>query len=150
MNASTTFQSELLKLLFQNIGIANIGDTVGIRPSADAVNLYLRLCTDASAVDAYTIGTECAYSGYLAGGVPIPRSAAYWEVDSGEVWNVNEILFGACTGGIENIRYAEVWRNNTSNAETDRVAWIRLDDDLEVSVGVTPKIPAAYFGFTIS
>lgn len=142
MNASATFESEFLKLLFQNIGIANIGDATGIRPSTVARNVFLRLCTDATVVDDTTIGTECAYTGYQAGGVPVPRSASDWEVDSGEVWNVNEILFGACTAGTENIRYVEVWRNETGNTEADRVAWLQLDADLEVSVGITPKFPA--------
>lgn len=149
MNASATFENELLKLLFQNLDIANIGDAGGLRKSVNSGSLYLRLCTDATAVDDETMGAECAYTGYVAGGVAVARSADAWEVDGGEVWNLIDILFGSCTAGTENIRYVELWRNNVSLSEVGRIAWVQLDADLEVSAGITPKFSpeAIYFSF---
>ena len=86
MNASATFESEFLKLLFQNIGIANIGDATGIRPSTVARNVFIRLCTDAQPVNDSNIGTECAYTGYQAGGVPVPADFGDCAADPAVVW----------------------------------------------------------------
>lgn len=146
--ASDTFENELLKLLFQNIAVAGIGDASGLQPSATAGNFYVRLCTDAVAVSDSQIGTECAYTGYVSGGVAVERSASGWTVTDNEAENAEDIEFGACTGGSENIRYVELWRNNSGSTEDDRIAWKQMDDDLAVSAGITPKISAGNLKFT--
>lgn len=146
--ASDTFENELMKLLFQNLAIANIGDAAGIQPSVAAGNLYLRLCTDAVAASDAQIGTECAYTGYVAGGVAVERSASGWTIAANQVKNTAEVAFGACTAGSENIRYIEVWRNNAGNTEADRIAWGQLNSDVAVANGVTPKFAAEAITFT--
>jgi hypothetical protein len=146
--ASDTFENEFLKLLFQNIAIANIGDASGLQPAATAGNLYLRLCTDAVAASDAQIGTECAYTGYVAGGVAVERSATGWTVTTNQVKNAAEVAFGACSAGSENIRYVEVWRNNTGTTEADRIAWAQLNSDVAVAAGVTPKFAAEALTFT--
>ena len=143
-----SFSDDFLKLLFQNLAIANVGDASGIQPSAASGNLYLRLCTDAEIVDNATLGTECTYTGYVAKGIAVPRTADDWSVDSGQVVNLNEIIFGACTAGDENIRYVEIWKNNSDTTENYRVAWVKLEDDLIVTSGVTPKFSIGALTFT--
>lgn len=142
MEASNTFENEILKLLFQNVAIANIGDASGLQPSATAGNLYIRLCTDAVVASDSQIGTECAYTGYVAGGVAVERSASGWSVSGSEVKNAAEVEFGACTAGSENVRYVEIWRNNTGSLEADRIAWTQLTSDVAVIIGITPKFTA--------
>jgi len=121
-NASDTFENEFLKLLFQNVAIAGIGDASGLQPSAAAGNLYLRLCTDATVADDATVGTEASYTGYVAKGVAVARSNAAWDVVTNSATNLADILFGDCTAVPQNIKYVEVWRNNTSALLASRIA----------------------------
>lgn len=142
MQASNTFENEFLKLLFQNIDIANIGNAAGIQGSVTAGNLYIRLCTDAVVVSDSQIGTECAYTGYVAGGVAVARTTGGWSVMGSEAKNVSSVTFGECTAGSENVRYVEIWRNNTGNTDSDRIAWKQLTLDLAVSAGIVPTFAA--------
>jgi len=146
--ASNIFENDFLKHLFQNAAIPGIGDTAGLLPSAVAGNLYLRLCTDALAVDDATIGTECAYTGYVAKGIAVARTSGVWSVAANVAKNIADLLFGACTVGVENVRYVEVWKNNTGSTEADRIAWVQLTADLAVAPGIQPKFAAEALTFT--
>lgn len=148
MNSSATLSNDFLEHIFQNAAITGIGDSAGLLPSADAGNLYLRLCTDAVVVDNATLGTECAYTGYVAKGIAVARTSGAWTVTDDTVENAADLLFGACTVGSENIRYVEVWKNNTGTTEADRIAWVELDSDLSVSPGIQPKIASGSLVFT--
>lgn len=148
MSSSNTFENEILKHLFQNSAILGIGDASGLLAAASAGNLYLRLCTDATVVDDATVGAECAYTGYVAKGVAVARSNAGWTVVANEAANLAEIQFGACSAGSENIRYVELWRNNTGDAEADRISWVQLAADLAISIGITPKFSVGAVVFT--
>ena len=155
MNASLSFAASLLKLILQNESIPGIGDTEGILGSAVAGNVYFRLCTDAVAVDAETIGAECAYTGYVAGGVAVARSAAALPNDDNEGSNAAEVVFGKCTAGTENARYLEIWMNGVGATEATRLFWFRLtqdevNTDLPIAAGVQPKFAIGAFGLTVS
>jgi len=140
--ASDSFENAFLKLLFQNLAITGIGDAAGLLASAAAGNLYLRLCTSAVAVNDATIGTECAYTGYVAKGIAVVRSAVGWTVTNNQAVNAAELVFGACTAGAETIRYVEIWKNNTGATEADRIAWVQLSADFAVAAGMTPRFEA--------
>jgi len=148
MNASATFSNNFLTHLFQNAAIPGIGDSAGLLSSVLAGNLYLRLCTDSVEVDNFTIGAECAYTGYVAKGIAVARSEDDWDVIDNQVLNINNLLFGACTVGSENVRYVEIWMNNTGSTEVDRIAWVQLTDDLAVESGIQPKFAAEALVFT--
>ena len=75
---TTNFENEWLLLMFNNMTIANVGDATGLEGSATAGSLYVRLYTDAVTVDDDTIGTECAYTGYVQYGVAVARSSSGW------------------------------------------------------------------------
>lgn len=147
--ASNTFRGELLDLLFKNTALAGIGDSGGLSGSSSAGNFYIRLCTDATAADAGTKGTECAYTGYVAGGVAVERSGAGFSRSSNEISNAAAVEFGAATAGSENIKYAELWRNNTGSAEADRIAWMEFSPVIAVSAGKTPRFVAGALKFTV-
>jgi len=144
--ASDSFENAFLKLLFQNLAITGIGDAGGVLPSAAAGNLYLRLCTSAVAVNDATIGTECAYTGYVAKGIAVVRSSEGWTVTNASGTNTavneEELVFGSCTAGSETIRYVEIWKNNTGTTEADRIAWVQLSADFSVVSGMTPRFEA--------
>lgn len=148
MNASDTFENEFLKLLFQNIAVAGIGDAAGLQPSAVAGNLYLRLCTDATVCDDATVGTEAAYTGYVAKGIAVPRSAAQWDITGNVASNIAELLFGDCTAVPQNIKYIELWRNNTGSTLADRIAWKEFGEVIAMIVGMTPRFKAGTIQFT--
>ena len=87
MSKSSAFENSLLLLLFNNTAIANIGDASGVPAAATAGNLYIRLYTSAITVDDDTIGTECAYTGYIPFGVAVPRSGAGFTVSANNASN---------------------------------------------------------------
>jgi hypothetical protein len=139
MSKSDAFENQLLLHLFNNSAMANFGDATGLPAAAAAGSLYVRLYTDAIVVDDSTIGTECAYTGYVAFGVAVARSGGGWTVASNNASNTAAITFGACTAGSENIRYFAIWKTNVDTTAANRVYWGQLTSDLAVSSGITPE-----------
>lgn len=139
MSKSDSFENQLLLHLFNNSAIANVGDATGLPAAATAGNFYVRLYTSAIVVSDSVIGTECAYTGYVALGVAVPRSAGGWTVAGNNASNTAAITFGACTGGTETVRYFAIWKDNTTTADAQRLYWGQLTSDLAVSTGITPE-----------
>ena len=108
---SNEFENQLLLHIFNNSAIANVGDAAGLPVAATAGSLYVRLYTSAVAVDDATIGTECAYTGYVQYGVAVARSGAGWTVSGNNASNAAIVTFGACTALSETIRYFAIWKN---------------------------------------
>jgi hypothetical protein len=142
---SNTFETEFLAHIFTNAAITYIGDASGLPASATAGSLYVRLCTSATTCDDATVGTECAYTGYVPKGVAVARSGAGWTVSGNNASNAAAITFGQCAGGSETVRYAEIWRDNTSTTEAKRLFWGQLTSDLAVSSGITPEFAIGDF-----
>lgn len=136
---SNSFENQLLLHIFNNSAIAKVGDATGLPAAATAGNLYVRLYTSAVVVDDATIGTECAYTGYVARGVAVPRSGAGWTVSNNNASNAAAITFGACSAGTETVRYFAIWKDNTSTSDAERLYWGQLNADLAVSAGITPE-----------
>lgn len=149
MNSSNTFSNEVLKLLFQNVAIAGIGDAAGLQPSAAAGSVYLRLCTDATVADAANVGTEATYTGYVAKGIAVARTSGAWSVAANVVKNVAELLFGACTATPQTIKYVECWRNNTGSTLADRISFCEITP-IDVDPGDQPRIVAEILAFTFN
>ena len=139
MSKSNTFETNLLQHIFNNSAIANVGDATGLPAAGTVGDLYVRLYTDAITVDDATIGTECAYTGYVAGGVAVIRSGAGWTVASGSVSNAAIVIFGPCSAGSENVKYFGVWKDNATGTDSHRIYWGQLTSDLAVSSGITPE-----------
>lgn len=64
MSKSNTFENDLMKLIFQNTDIANVGDAGGIRGSVAPGNLYMTLHTADPGEAGTAITNECAYANY--------------------------------------------------------------------------------------
>lgn len=139
MSKSNSFETQLLQHLFNNAAIAKMGDAAGLPVAVTAGSLYVRLYTSAVVVDDATIGTECAYTGYVARGVAVARSAGGWTVAGNNVSNTAAVTFGACTAGSETVRYFAIWKDNTSVVDAERLYWGQLTSDLAVSAGITPE-----------
>jgi len=136
---SNSLENQFLLLMLNNTDIANVGDVSGIKGSTVVGDLYLRLYTDAIVVDESTIGTECAYTGYVQYGVAVARTAGGWAIVANSVSNAAAVTFGACSAGSETIRYFSIWKTNVDETEANRLWWGQLGSDLAVSTGVTPS-----------
>jgi hypothetical protein len=139
MSKSDAFENQLLLHLFNNSAIANVGDGSGLPAAATPGSLYVRLYTSAITVDDSTIGTECAYTGYVQYGVAVARSGAGWTVAANNASNTAAITFGACTAGSETVRYFAIWKTNADETAANRLYWGQLTSDLAVSSGITPE-----------
>jgi hypothetical protein len=97
MGKSSTYSNTLLKLLFQNIAMANYGDASGIQPSAAAGSYYPCLFTGDPAGDDATVN-ECNYTGYTRAPA-VARSSGGFTVSGTSASNTALVSFPACTGG---------------------------------------------------
>lgn len=97
MSKSSTFENEYLKLIFNNVGIPNIGDAAGLRNSVTAGSLYLVLCIDNPGNAGTALTTEISYTGYIRKAVP--RSSAGFTVSGSSVTLTNNADFPEMTGG---------------------------------------------------
>lgn len=150
---STTFKNLLAKLLALNEAIAGFGDASGLQPSAAAGNLYLRLCTDAVDADDDTLGTECAFTGYTSGGIALARgSGGDLAVSANEISNAAdiEVTADAGYGGSENIKFAELWMDNSSGTESKRISHCQLSATVTITAGKTFKIAAGDLTFPVN
>jgi len=144
--ASNTFETEFLKLMFQNVGITGIGDATGLRGSASAGNFYLRLCKSTPAPTDANLGTECDYAGYTR--VTVGRTISDWDVTNNVASNLNLLSFGECTSGSNTVRYVELWRDNVSTNESERIAWAMTSAQVSVAAGVSPVFQPGDITFT--
>ena len=139
MSKSNSFETDLLELLFNNTAIADVGNVAGL-PAAGAVgSFWVRLYTDAVVVDDATIGTEAAYTGYVAFGIAVARTSGGWTIAGNNCSNTAAITFGACTAGTETIRYFAIWKDGATATDAFRLYWGQLTSDLAVSNGITPE-----------
>ncbi len=92
--SSNTLETGLAKLIYQNIALANIGDTGGLQPSAVPGSAFLALYTS-DPTDADT-GTEATYASYAR--IAVVRSAAGFTVSGADVSNAAIATFPTSTG----------------------------------------------------
>ena len=95
MSKSDVFENDLLKLVFQNSGIANIGDAGGLLPSAAAGSLWWSLHTADPGEAGTAVTNETAYTGYLR--VAGARSGAGFTVTANSVSPPANVDFAECT-----------------------------------------------------
>jgi len=139
MSKSNTFETSILKHILNNDAIANIGDGTGLPAAGTVGSVWVRLYTDAVTVDDATIGTECAYTGYVAKGVAVIRSTAGWTVSGSAATNAAIVEYVACSAGTETAKFFALWMDNTNTTEPYRLYWGQLTADLSISAGVQPK-----------
>ena len=132
MSKSNTHETAYLKLVFQNIAIANIGDASGLQPSATAGSLYIALYTaDPGETDA---GTEATYTSYARQAVA--RSAAGFTLSGNVASNAALITFPTSTGVSNTITHFGV---RTASSGGDLVGSDALGSSLTIDTTDTPK-----------
>lgn len=106
MILTNAFKEALLKLYFQNIDHANIGDAAGLQNSAAAGAIWLALHTAFPGRAGSQTTNEATYTGYAR--KSIARAAADWAVSAGATSladNIAALLFDPCTAGANDIFY---------------------------------------------
>ena len=93
MNKTNIFENEVLELFFNNEAIADIGDALGLQPSATAGVLYIVLYS-VMPTDS-TNGTEATFTGYAR--QTVARITTEWDISGGQATNVNAITFPTST-----------------------------------------------------
>lgn len=92
---STTFENDVLRLIFNAIAIGNVADNTATAP---LTNLFVSLHT-ADPTDAGTqTSNEISYTGYAR--VAVARTSGGWTVTGSSVSPAANIDFGTMTAGI--------------------------------------------------
>lgn len=94
MAKSSTFDNDLLNLIFNATAIANIADNASASP---LTNLFVALHTADPGVGGTQATSEISYTGYAR--VSVARTSGGWTVTGASVSPVASITFGAMTAG---------------------------------------------------
>ena len=141
MAKSNLQETGYLKLVYQNIALANIGNVGGLLPSSVAGSLYLSLYTsDPTDADA---GTEATYTDYAR--VAVARSAAGFTVTNDVVSNAAVVTFPTSGGVANTITHIAI---RTAATGGDIVHHGQLATPILISTGDIPKFEIGNFSVT--
>jgi len=146
MAFTTVAKTAILSLLLKNTTWAGVGDATGLVGSSVAGNLYISLHTADPTVAGTQTSSEATYTSYAR--VAVVRSASGWTVATGAGDNVAAINFPACTGGSSTVTH--VGLGTASSGAGILIAYGTLDDEREVTNGVTPSIAAEALDVALS
>ncbi len=138
MAAGNAWQSDILKLILENVALANWGDAGGLLPSAAAGDVYVALHTASPGAGGNQSTSEAAYTGYAR--VAISRVAGSWTISGGsptDFENAAAVTFPACTAGNETETYFSIGAAATGAEEI--FVFGALTAPLAVSAGITPS-----------
>lgn len=145
MSKSNTFENDLLKLIFNNVDIADIGDAGGIQNSAAAGSLYVALHTADPGEAGNATTNETAYTNYAR--VAVGRSGAGWTVSGNAVTNFAQVTFPECGASGATITHASI---TTDSSGASKILYSgALSSPLAVANQITPFF-AASTGITVT
>lgn len=138
MSKSNTFENDILKLIFNNVDIADIGDAGGLQNSASAGSLYVALHTADPGEAGNATTNEAAYTSYAR--VAVTRDGAGWTVSGNSATNFALIQFPECTGGSETITHVSI---TTAVSGASKILYSgALSASRSVSSGIQPQFAA--------
>jgi hypothetical protein len=140
MSKSNTYENDYMKLVFNNVAIANIGDAAGLQPSAAAGNLWFALHTADPGEAGDQTTSETAYTGYTR--MSVARSSAGFTVTANAVNLVSNLDFPSCTAspGAALTHFSI----GTSSSGTGKILYSgTLTPNITMAVGVIPRITTA-------
>lgn len=142
MSLSNNAESDLLKLLFENLAWAGVGDAGGLQPSASAGNLYVSLHTATLNGTSDQSSSEATYGGYAR--VAVSRSAGSWTLSGSSptsISNTSTIAFPACTSGSSTVTYFAIGTQSSGAGEI--LFYGPLTASLAITAGITPQFAAS-------
>jgi hypothetical protein len=144
VSKSNTFENDLLKLIFNNTDIADIGDAGGLQNSATAGSLYVALHTADPGEAGTATTSESAYTSYAR--VAVARDAGGWTVSGNSATNTALIQFPECSGGSETITHVSI---TTSSSGASKILYSgALTASRSVSSGIQPQFAASALSIT--
>jgi hypothetical protein len=137
MGKSTTFDNDLLKLIFNATAIANIADNAATSP---LTNLYVALHTADPGAGGTQSTSECTYTSYAR--VAVARTTGGWTASSAASTSpVAAITFPAGTGGSGTATYFSV--GVASSGATKILYSGAISPSIVTGNGVTPQLTTA-------
>lgn len=141
MSKSDTWESDLLKLVFNNTTASLIGDATGLVGSGSAGVLYVSLHTADPTEGGNQTSSETGYTGYAR--IAVARTSGGWTISGTtptQAANAATVTFGQCTAGSSTITYVGV---GTSISGTGKLLYSgALGSSLAVSNNITPSFAA--------
>lgn len=146
MSAVNDFENKLLLLLFNNTGIANIGDATGLPGSSGAGSSQLSLHTSAlSDTTADLTVNEVAYTGYTR--PTQTRDSSGWTVSNNNASNAALVQFGEMSaGGPDTVVHLGLGLLATGDVIRIHAD---LDADLVINNGVNPQFAIGALDITL-
>lgn len=142
MSKTNTWESDLLKLVFNNTTASLIGDATGIVGSTADGSLYVSLHTSSPGETGDQTTNEANYLSYTR--IAVPRNTGNWLVSGTaptQVTNVNTITFPECTGNPNTITHVGI---GTALSGTGKLLYYgTLSGSINVSSGIVPLFDAS-------
>lgn len=135
MGIGTTFENDLLKLIFNAVAIANIADNASASPLTS-----LRYSLHTASPEAGNQSTsEATYGPYIR--VSVGRTTTGHTVTASSVSPAANVTFAACTSGTSTVTHAAI---GTATSGTGKVLFAgTVTPNISVSAGVTPRLTTA-------
>jgi hypothetical protein len=136
MSKGNTFESDLVKLIFQATAIANIADNASSSP---LTSLYAGLHTADPGEAGSQTTSECAYTSYAR--VAVTRSSGGFTVTNNSVSPAASITFPAATGGSETATYFSI---GTASSGAGKLLYSgAVSPTIAIASGVQPILTTA-------
>jgi len=136
MSKSNVFENDFLKLVFNNVAIAGVGDAGGLLASAAPGSLYVSLhsADPGEAGDQST--NEITYGAYAR--VAVARVAGAWTITGNSVSPTNHIEFPQCTSGTATVTHVGI---GTSASGAGKLLYSgSLSPSINISTGIIPRV----------
>lgn len=144
MSKSNTFENDLLQLIFNNVDIADIGDSAGLQNSATAGSLYIALHTADPGEGGTAATSEATYTNYAR--VAVARTVGGWTVSGNSATNAGQITFPQCGASGNTITHVSI---TTASSGTSKILYSgALNSSLAVALNITPLFAAS--GLTVT
>jgi hypothetical protein len=135
MSKGNTFENDLLLLIFNGTGIANIADNAASSP---LTNLHVSLHSSDPGEAGNQTTNEVAYTSYAR--VAVARSGSGWTVTGNAVTNAALIQFPQCTGSSVTATHFAI---GTAASGAGKILYKgALSASLAISSGIQPQFGA--------
>lgn len=140
MSKSAVMENESLKLIFNNIAAAGIGDSLGLQPSATAGVFWVSLHVGDPGNAGNQSTSEASYTGYAR--VSVARTTAGFTVVNSSVNLTNDTNFPKCTANPGNaITHFAIGDAQTGTGKLRYSG--TLTPNIPMAVGTIPQITGA-------
>jgi len=136
MSKSDTFESDILKLVFNATAIANLADNAATAP---LTNLFVALHTADPGETGTQATSEATYTGYAR--ATVARTSGGWAISGTAPTTANPVAtisFPACTAGTNTITFFSV---GAAVSGASKIFYSgTVTPNMSVSTGVTPQL----------